>query len=227
MPTAPETSSRRACQAAVCAAFPGQSLLLAYLLHVDPRMWPAALIAGLVLAAACLGLLARLGDRRNLPLTVLMLATGGLGLLLGLAADFGALGLYGLLELCRSWPVAGTWLAPEQWWAKLNLMPWSWLGMIVGGNAGMALGMRAGRAGGRVAETFILCNAGMLLGMAIADQLATRVTLGFDPTSAAVAMVAAMLGGMALGMNGLLAVARVQISICVPSSITRLAGRLK
>src|SRR5581483_9491468 len=81
-----------------------------------------------------------------------------------------SLGLYGMLGMCRSWSAGGIWPTPEQLWAKVNVMPWASLGMMVGGNVGVALDL--------------------------------------DPIAAGVAMVAAMLLGMILGMNALLAAAR-------------------
>lgn len=208
MPVAPNRSCRRRWQFGICGALVvGQSVLLAYLLHLDTYVGGVVVLAGFALAAGCHGLLARLGDHRSVQLTVIMSAAGGLGLLLGFVADFGALGLYGWLELCRS--AAGVWPAPEQWWGKMSLMPWAWIGMAVGSNAGMALDIwRRGVSAGRAIETFGLCNAGMLFGMAVAEQAAARLTLGLEQTAAALVMVVAMLAGMALGMNAMLTAAR-------------------
>lgn len=196
----------------ICGALAGaQCLLLAYLLHLSVHASAGvALLAGLPLAFLCHELLARRGDRRSVQLTVVMFAAGGFGLMLGCIADFGSLGLYGMLGMCRSWSAGGIWPTPEQLWAKVNVMPWASLGMMVGGNVGVALGVvhpRARPVGGAF-ETYVLCNLGMLVGMVTAEQLATRLALDFDPTAAGVAMVAAMLLGMILGMNALLAAAR-------------------
>lgn len=200
------------CEAAVCGVLvAGQSVLVALLLNLSPRASVTmALLAGVPLALICHRLLSRFGHRRHVQLTVAMFAAGGFGLLLGCIADFGSLGLYGLLSLCRSWSEAGVWPTLEQLSMKMNLMPGAWLGMVLGGNVAMALDalQRRRESIGRTLGTYGLCNAGMLLGMIVAEPLTTRVTLGLGQTAAGVAMVAAMLAGMLLGMNALLALGR-------------------
>jgi hypothetical protein len=194
------------CGALVAAQF----VLLVYLLQLSPgAVAGLALVVGVPLAFGCY-VLARGAYRGDLQLSVLMFAAGGCGLLAGCMADFGSLGVYGLLGMCRSSSLAGAWPTPEHLWAKMNLMPWAWLGMALGSNAAMALGLlhrRAASACG-AAALYGVCNVGMLLGMVAAELLVTRLTLGLSQTVAGVAMIAAMLAGMVLGTNALLALAR-------------------
>lgn len=201
----------RSCEAAVCGLLiAGQSVLLALLLKLTAQTAVAlALLAGLPLAFACHQLLARFGHRRHLQLTVVMFAAGGFGLLLGCTADFGELGLYGLLSLCRSWSQAGLWPTLEQLSMNVSLMPCTWLGMVLGSNAVMAFDAWLRPAGslGRALAAYGLCNAGMLLGMIVAERTAAHLTLELGQTAAALAMALGMVAGMVLGMNVLLAAA--------------------
>lgn len=194
------------CGALVAAQF----VLLAYLLQLSPGAAAGlALVVGVPLALGGY-VLARRTYGGDLYLSVLMFAAGGFGLLLGCMADVGSLGLYGLLGMCRSWSLTGAWPTPEQLWAKMNLMPWAWLGMAAGSNAAMALGLLHRRAASARAAFALygVCNLGMLLGMVAAELLVTRVTLGLSQTAAGVAMIAAMLAGMVLGTHALLVLAR-------------------
>lgn len=196
----------------VCGALvAAQCVLLVYLLPLSPGVSVSVAFAvGVPLAIACYALLTRSAPRGNIELSVLMFAAGGFGLLLGCVADFGSPGLYGLLGMCRSWPITGAWPTPEQLWAKMNLMPWAWFGMVVGSNASMALGLlhRRAKSAGSAVALYGICNAGMLLGMVAAELLVTRLTPGLGQTAAGVATVAAMLAGMVAGANALLALAR-------------------
>lgn len=211
MPTAVSTERTRRGRLSLCAALvAAQCMLLGYLLQMSPGARAGlALAVGLPLVLVGYTLLAGRMARGNLELSMLMVAAGGFGLLLGCVADFGPLGLYALVGMCRSWSTAA-WPTPEQLWAKMNLMPWAWVGMAVGSNAAMAFGLlhrRAASARGALA-LYGVCNLGMLLGMLAAELLVTRLTLGLSQTAAGAAMVAAMLVGMVAGTNALLAAAR-------------------
>ncbi len=207
-----ERMSARRARPGLCGALvAAQCVLLAYLLQMSPGVSASLVLGvGIPLAIACYALLALGARRGNIELSILMFAAGGFGLLLGCVADFGSLGLYGLLGMCRSWPTEGAWPTPEQLWTKLNLMPWAWVGMVVGSNASMALGLlhRRAKSAGSAAALYGICNAGMLLGMVAAELLVTRLTPGLGQTAAGVVTVAAMMAGMVAGANALLALAR-------------------
>lgn len=193
-----------------CTLVVAQSGLLAYLLHFNaPGLAGMVIFAGLPLAWACYALLTRCANRADVQRGVLMVAAGGFGLLLGCTADFGALGFYGLIGVCRSW-ASGSGAIPERLWDQVELMPWAWAGMLLGSNAAMAWAAlhRRARSIARACGIFTLCNAGMLFGMLAAEQGMTRVTLGWDQTVAGIAMFAGMIAGMVLGMHALLAAAQ-------------------
>lgn len=207
-----ERMSARRGRPGLCGALvAAQCVLLLYLLPLSPGVSISfAFAVGVPLAIACYALLLRSAPRGNIELSVLMFAAGGFGLLLGCVADFGSLGLYGLLGMCRSWSIAGAWPTLEQLWAKVGLMPWAWCGMVVASNMAMAFGLlhRRAKSAGSALALYAICNVGMLLGMVAAELLVTRLTPGLGQTAAGVATVAAMLAGMVAGANALLALAR-------------------
>lgn len=190
----------------------GQMIFLAHLLQLsvaESLLFVAG--AGLPLAVACYGLLARSANKSWVPSLLVMFAAGGFGMLLGFMVDFGPLGLYGLLGLCRSWESSAWWPGPAELWRMTTLMPWACIGMLAGGNAGMALfdafDRRHARPIGLRIGVYGLCNAGMLLGMAVAEHVVTRLALGLEQELAGVLTVVAMLAGMAAGMSALLSLA--------------------
>lgn len=92
-----------------------------------------------------------------------------------------------------------------------KLMPWACIGMLAGGTAGMALfdaldRRRAQSLSHRIG-IYGVCNAGMLLGMAIAEHMVTRLALGLEQEVAGALTVVAMLAGMTAGMSMLLSLA--------------------
>ena len=201
------------CRAGVVGALViGQIFFLVYLWQLNvAKSMLFALGAGLPVAVACYGLLARPGNKRCVQSLAVMFAAGGFGMLLGCVVDFGPLGLYGLLGLCRSWASSALWPGPADLWLMTNRMPWACFGMLAGGNAGMALfdaldRRRAQSVGHRIGF-YGVCNAGMLLGMVIAEHAVTRLALDLDQEVAAALTVVAMLAGMAMGMSTLLSLA--------------------
>jgi hypothetical protein len=190
----------------------GQALFLAYLLGLSSsQLIMFTVFVGIPVALACSSLLSRATANCRLCMPVVMFASGGFGLLLGAIADFGQFGLFGLVGLCRSLSSNVFWLGPEQLWLKINLMPWTYFGMLVGGNMGMVvfntLYQRHALSLGRQIGLFGTCNTGMLLGMLITEDLVTRFTIDLGQVLAGSLMVVAMLLGMTLGMSALLAVA--------------------
>lgn len=190
----------------------GQMFLLA-------RFWQLSVVesmlfalgAGLPIAVVCYRLLARPGNKCRVQSLAAMLAAGGFGMLFGFVVDFGPLGLFGLLGLCRSREVSTWWPSPADLWSMTTLMPWACIGMLAGGNAGMvlfsALDRRRTRSLGHRIGVYGLCNAGMLLGMALAEHVVTRLALGLEQEVAGALTVVAMLAGMAAGMSVLLSLA--------------------
>jgi len=201
------------CRAGVVGALViGQIFFLVYLWQLNvAKSMLFALGAGLPVAVACYGLLARPGNKRCVQSLAVMFAAGGFGMLLGCVVDFGPLGLYGLLGLCRSWASSALWPGPADLWLMTNRMPWACFGMLAGGNAGMvlfdALDRRRAQSVGHRIGFYGVCNAGMLLGMVIAEHAVTRVALDLDQEVAAALTVVAMLAGMAMGMSTLLSLA--------------------
>lgn len=190
----------------------GQVLFLSFLLGLSNfQSMLFTVFVGLPIALFCASLIvgARANRRQYMP--VVMFATGGFGMLLGAVADFSQFGLFGLVGLCRSWSSIVFWPGPEQLWLKINLMPWTCFGMLVGGNVGLlvfnALFHRRTLSLGRLIGHFSICNAGMMLGMLISEDLVTRFTTDLGQVLAGSLMVVAMLLGMTLGMSALLAVA--------------------
>lgn len=190
----------------------GQMIILALLWQLslaDSLLFVAG--AGLPIAMACYRLLARPASRSRVQSALVMFAAGGFGMLLGFIVDFGPLGLYGLLGLCRSWESSAWWPSPAELWRMTTLMPWACIGMLAGGNAGMALFRAPERRRTRPIAFRIgvcaFCSAGMLLGMAVAEHVATRVALGLEQDVAGALTMVAMLAGMAAGMSAPLSLA--------------------
>jgi hypothetical protein len=161
-----------------------------------------ALLLGLPMLLISYYLLHLNGSQRLIRMGLAMFSGGGIGMLLGCAQDLGPLGLYGLLSLCQSVPV--NILDLGQYWQKLQLSPWTYIGMLVGGNLGMVLingQCRAAQAAGQsLFSVLLVCNAGMLLGMALSEVLMVSIVSLSQPLLAAVLMVLVMLSTMTLGM---------------------------
>lgn len=197
--------------AGICGALVvGQVLFLAYLLRLSmTESALLALLAGLPVALGCYGLLLYANDRRWVRILVVMFAVGGFGMLLGCMVDSGPLGLYGLLDICRSWSTDLIWPSPAQLWLKVSLMPWACVGMLVGGNVGIAafdaLHHRRAQSAVRVVGLYGTCNVGMLLGMVMTEHAVTRLAIGLGQTTAGTLMMTAMLVGMISGMGAALA----------------------
>ena len=188
-----------------------QAIMACYLLALDGR-------ATLLFAALCgipvallFSLLLRRGSAHNhIQMAIVMFAVGGLGMMLGCGADLGRNGLLGLLSMCQSTPLSLL-PGPGQVWQKMQLTPWTYVGMFVGGNLGMLLikELRPGAHLGLLKAFYLyaVCNLGMLVGMLMGEAIATRLAVDINQFLAAGLMIGLMLLGMTLGMVVILAVA--------------------
>ncbi len=176
-------------------------------LHISTTLFAVSL-CGVPLALACCVLLIRKPHWQYLDITMAMFAAGGLGMLIGYLADMNNLGLngpFGLMSLCRA--VADLPLSLDSLWFKLQSTPWMYIGMFVGGNAGMLLFESMRRVFSIRLKNLIdytLCNIGMFMGMLLADVLSMTLTSGLDVFLGNAVMIVFMLLGMTLGMIALL-----------------------
>lgn len=185
----------------------GLGLLLVVLFALLLSSGPATLLQSTVLLgvpAMVVSYLLSGCDRgqRYIQMGLSMFIAGGIGLLAGCAIEFGPLGLYGFLSLCRSIPLAVSPAILELFWQKLQLSPWTFLGMILGGNLGMLLFGSALRADAQPSRWQVLgvCNAGMLAGMLLGELLMNPLLAIAQPLIAVTLMVLTMLACMTLGM---------------------------
>lgn len=183
-----------------------QVMLFCYLLALDTSATLFfALLGGLPVALFCNALLCRKPRRRYAEMSVVMFSAGGFGMLLGSVAD---LGQHGLLSWCQTMPSAQFASEFEKLWNKLQHTPWTYAGMFVGGNIGMFLFDKKQQDSsepiGQLVRMYLVCNAGMLLGMLLGEKAAMSLVAILSPIWSAVAMVVFMLLGMMLGMIGLL-----------------------
>lgn len=188
------------------ALLAAQVLLLGHLLQWSlAAALPGALLIG---AAAARASHFWFGHAR---LLLAMFAAGGAGMLVGGVIDFGTLGLYGVLEICRSRSSGGFWPGLAELWWKVDVMPRAYLGMLVGGTAGMWLVEGADRyppaPSWQRVGCYALCNTGMLVGMALAELAVARLASGVALPVAGALMLLAMLAGMAVGMGAVLTLA--------------------
>lgn len=144
------------------------------------------------------------GRMRYAKMGAAMFAGGGIGMLLGCAADFGQLGLYGFLSLCQSNPLSFSFSGIALYWGKMQLTPWIYIGMFVGGNLGMLLLEERRTEGspgrGHSFLAYLICNLGMLFGMVLAELLGAGVAALSNEFLAAGLMVLVMLLSMVAGM---------------------------
>lgn len=188
-----------------------QAIMACYLLELDGR---AALLfaalCGIPVALLFSQLLKQGSTHHHTQMAILMFAIGGFGMMLGCGADLGRTGLLDLLSMCQAIPLSLL-PGPGLVWQKMQLTPWTYVGMFVGGNLGMLLikELRPGTQLG-LAKAFYLyavCNLGMLVGMLMGEAIATRLAANINQFLAAGLMIGLMLLGMTLGMVAMLAVA--------------------
>lgn len=194
-----------------------QVILACYLLALD--LQTALLITavfGLPVTLLCALLLRKEQGHHHTKMTIVMLAVSGLGMMLGCNADLGRTGLLSLLSMCQSTPL--TLLSgPGTVWQKIQLTPWTYIGMFIGGNLAM-LSVKELRPGADLSlqKTFYLytiCNLGMLIGMLGGEAMATQIVNDINQFIAAALMIALMLTGMSLGMVATLAVGNNQRTV--------------
>lgn len=129
---------------------------------------------------------------------VLSTALGHMGLMLGLAADFGSAGLLLMASWCSGIGDRG---ALEMF----AVAPWGHVGMLIGCNAGMLMagcGRLVQRNAAVSGPAFLfLCNLGMIAGMAAVAGLSDRSS-GFGLVGTAGITLAGMSFGMIAGMIG-------------------------
>lgn len=204
-------SSMRLTRELVSGLIVAQAIMACYLLALDGK-------AALLFAALCgfpvallFSVLLRRGSaHHHTQMAIVMFAVGGFGMMLGCAADLGRTGLLGLLSLCQSMPLS---LLPDpgQVWQKMQLTPWTYAGMFIGGNLGMLLikELRPGAHLGLIKAFYLyaVCNLGMLVGMLMGEAIATRLAADINLFIAAGLMMGLMLLGMTLGMVAMLVVA--------------------
>lgn len=172
-----------------------QVLFVAWMLGPRPNDTQLlALLVGVPASAVLLAGLARRTGSHCMHSTVWMVMLASFGLLVGLRLDAGPMGLSALAGWC-SWTtgfsLAGIWI-------KVVAMPWSFAGMLLGGNLGMLI---SDRLEGRVhldcinnGVRYLLCNAGMLAGMYFTEALMPAVQ------GRPLAGLAVMMAGMSAGM---------------------------
>lgn len=182
-----------------------QVLLFSHLMSLNIVLALAvALLLSIPVIMACRSLFNFRSRLRYTKMGAVMFAGGGVGMLLGCAADFGQLGLYGLLSLCQSNPVSFSVFGLEGYWEKMRLTPWTYIGMFVGGNLAMMLlegrHVEDSPARWRNFLAYLVCNVGMLSGMVLAEFLGAGVTALSNEFLAAGLMVLLMLLGMVAGM---------------------------
>lgn len=182
-----------------------QLALAGYLFALSPvELLLLTLGAGSAAALLCLRLYEGARRSRYREMCVVMFAAGGLGMLVGLAIDFGPYGVGGLLSLCQVSPQPGAVPGWRQLELHVALMPWTYAGMLLGGNLGLllfdSLGLCRAAPLGHSLYQYLLCNAGMLVGMLGVETIAVSLLPSLDPLLGSAVVVIAMLAGMTLGM---------------------------
>lgn len=169
--------------------------------------------AALALGAAGAARVGRRTGKRWAHMLVYMLLFGNLGMIAGAWLDFGSDGLVALTHWCHMHPG----LAPADILAKLRGAPWSYGLMLLGCNLGMLLSDRLWRTHevSRMVQRAALvhwrqhalaircyaaCNAGMLVGMLLAEGGMPGGHHHHVETGAVLAMVMVMAFGMTAGM---------------------------
>ena len=198
-------------QASIIGLIVAQAFVTGHLMVLDiSSTLVLVLLLGLPAAVCCSYLLGKSLAYGYARMSVVMFAAGGLGMLIGCTLDLNQMGLYAYVSLCQSDGFSFTVRGTSLLWERMQLLPWTYLGMIVGGNLGMLFlnGAPCNRPlpPGRPFTLYLLCNIGMLLGMVLGDAMASLFIIRLGQLSAAGLMVLFMLLGMTLGMVSLLAI---------------------
>jgi len=183
------------------------SLALAILLvesaGLDPALRTALTwIAAMPMVAVALGTIARNRNMRCLHMAVCAAVLGGIGMLAGAWLDFGRFGLAALADWCSALPP----LSLDTFASRFAPAPWTFLGMLVGCNLGMAV---SSTTLGRIATPrsalmarVAFCNAGMVAGMVLAEAMLPASLSGFTGIPAPLRVLIVMVLGMTAGMLG-------------------------
>jgi len=189
----------------ILALLLSQSILFFYLLAFDA----SAILFVTLLCAVPLVLTSRLLLTCKVKLlyakmSVVMFATGGFGMLLGCVADLGQLGVYGLLSICQLTPFSMSGWGMGILWQKIQLTPWTYIGMFICGNLGMLfLGDLRSRHSSfpiKLIYIYVICNIGMLFGMLLGEGISSAFIVYLPPFLASGLMIILMLLGMIFGM---------------------------
>lgn len=182
-----------------------QAVLFFYLLALDvTAIVFFALLCAIPIALASRLLLTRKVRLLYVQMSVVMFAAGGFGMLLGCVADLGQLGVYGLLSICQLTPFSVSGWGVGTLWQKIQLTPWTYIGMFTCGNLGMLFldNLRSNQALASLKffYIYIICNFGMLFGMLLGESISSELIVYLNPFFAAGLMIILMLLGMVFGM---------------------------
>lgn len=193
----------------VIALIVAQPVLFSYLLALDvSATLLLTLMYGIPIALGSSFLLTRGVKLRYARMSVVMFAAGGFGMLLGYVVDLNQMGLYVLLSMCRAAPSSMSGWGMGALWQKMQLTPWTYLGMFGGGNLGMLflddLRPSHSLAFRNVLYIYVICNVGMLYGMLLGEGISSALIVYLNQFLAAGLMVISMLLGMIFGMVALM-----------------------
>lgn len=125
---------------------------------------------------------------------------GSAGLMLGARLDFGQLGLAAVADWCRELRPGGL----DSLRGQIAMAPWTSAGMLIGCNLGMALasGYLHLPVGTRRLSIlrFASCNAGMVLGMLLAEVLVRVAAAAAPGLPSDLRLLFIMMLGMGAGM---------------------------
>lgn len=162
----------------------------------------SAWIAVIPMLAVGLGATARNRNMRCLHMAVFAVVLGSTGMLVGARLDFGRFGLAALADWCSALPP----LALDTIVSRVAPAPWTYLGMLAGCNLGMLLSIATQRQVAAPDSTLLIrmacCNAGMAVGMVVAEAALSASLSGLAGVSAPLRIFIVMLAGMTAGMWG-------------------------
>lgn len=186
-----------------------QFVIACYLLVLDATTSLfLTLVFALPLAIFSFFLLDNKRTHYYIKMAIIMFAVGGFGMMLGCNADLGYAGLLSLLSMCQSTPLS-LFFSPEQIWQKIQITPWTYIGMFIGSNVAMFTIkdlrpefnlIKVGFNCYKAFYLYIICNAGMLVGMLLGEAIAIQFYNDLNQVFAAALMITLMLVGMTLGM---------------------------
>jgi|AOAMet11_17_M020_2_1038521.scaffolds.fasta_scaffold01932_1 hypothetical protein len=188
-----------------------QIFLISHALSLSPTIiWLIMLLCGLPLTLVCAELVVHKTHLRYVNMTVIMFATGGLGMSFGFLVDMNGLGLHGLLSICHmDHTTITSFLNFDILWFKIQSMKWMYIGMFVSGNVGMLLFDTLQRPllpSTHISDIYdyVACNLGMFIGMLLGDILSIPFIMDLNPLWGILTMIVFMILGMILGMIALL-----------------------